>query len=168
MDILKISVEWAKDEFFSSKFFILFGILFLIAVLGFWQLGKSEMAKAFIYPLAVCGCLLLLIGIGLSYTNHTRIHSFEVDSQANPSAFVDAEIDRSVKTIKEFELVVFKVIPLIMICAALVIVFVEKPFWRGIGISTIAMMIVILLIDSNAYARMKDYHKKLIEFKRQK
>lgn len=165
MDLLKISIEWAKDEFFSSKFFILFGIVFLTAALGFWQLGKSETAKAFLYPLTVCGCLLLIIGIGLTYTNYTRIQSFEADYQTNPSAFVDAEIERSEKTIKEFELIVFKVIPFIMICAALGIIFVEKPFWRAISISTIAMMIVILLIDSNAYARIKDYHKNLIEFK---
>ena len=77
MDILKLSMEWAKDEILSSKFFILFGLLFLFGALGFWQMGKTELAKAFINPLLVCGTLLFIIGVGLLYSNTTRIHSFE-------------------------------------------------------------------------------------------
>ena len=77
MDILKISMEWAKDEILSSKFFILFGLLFLFGALGFWQMGKTELAKAFINPLLVCGTLLLIIGVGLLYSNTTRIQSFQ-------------------------------------------------------------------------------------------
>ena len=61
MDILKLSMEWAKDEILSSKFFILFGLLFLFGALGFWQMGKTELAKAFITPcwsVALCCSLL--------------------------------------------------------------------------------------------------------------
>ena len=53
MDILKLSMEWAKDEILSSKFFILFGLLFLFGALGFWQMGKTELAKAFITPVGL-------------------------------------------------------------------------------------------------------------------
>ena len=46
MEILKVATEWAKAEVFSARFFILFSILFLSASIGFWQLGKTEMAIA--------------------------------------------------------------------------------------------------------------------------
>ena len=87
MNILKISMEWAKDEILSSKFFFLFGLLFLFGALGFWQMGKTELAKAFINPLLVCGTLLLIIGVGLLYSNTTRIQSFQKDYQTSSKKF---------------------------------------------------------------------------------
>ncbi|BAO77703.1 hypothetical protein [Winogradskyella sp. PG-2] len=69
MDILKLATEWTKAEVFSTRFFILFAILFLIASIGFWQLGKTETARAYIIPTLIAGLLLMTIGLGLFYTN---------------------------------------------------------------------------------------------------
>ena len=162
MDILKTATEWAKDEIFSSKFFILFGILFIIGTIGFWKLAKTEVAKAFIYPTLIVGLLLLAIGIGLLYTNKTRLANFPNDYSTNPAAFVKEEIIRADKTVKEYKTVVFTAVPTIIIVCALFIIFIDKPIWRAISITTIAMMAVILLVDSNASKRMKDYHEQLL------
>ena len=70
MGILKTATDWAKAEIFSSSFFIVFGVLFVAVSIGFWQLGKTDLAKAYIIPTAVAGVLLLTIGIGLVYTNY--------------------------------------------------------------------------------------------------
>ena len=53
MDTLKAATDWARAELFSTPFFILFGIVFMVASLGFWQLGKTDMAKAYIIPTLV-------------------------------------------------------------------------------------------------------------------
>ncbi|MCK8520454.1 hypothetical protein M0D21_02680 [Aquimarina sp. D1M17] len=161
MEILKIATEWAKAEVFSSKFFILFAILLLIASVGFWQLGRSETAKAYIFPTLVAGMLLLAVGIGILIANTSRISSFENAYTANPSEFIKSEIVRTEKSMKEYSTIVFKIIPCIIIIAALFIIFVDKPYARAICITTIAMMIVILLVDSNANARIKNYHNEL-------
>ena len=166
MELLKLATEWAKDEVFSSKFFIFFGILFLLATLGFWQLGKTDVAKAFIYPTLVAGSLLLTIGFGLWYSNATRIKNFKKEYNTNAIAFKKAEIERAAKTVNDFKLIVFKVIPLIIVAAALLIIFTDKPIWRAISITTIAMMIVILLIDSNSSQRILNYHNQLIALKK--
>jgi hypothetical protein len=50
-----------------------------------------------------------------------------------------------------------------MILASLVLVFVDKPLWRAISITTIAMLIVILLIDGTAHARIQVYKAQLEE-----
>ncbi len=162
MDILNTATDWAKAEVFSTKFFILFGIAFEIACIGFWQLGKTDLARAYIYPTLVAGILLMTVGIGLLYTNTTRITTFAADHEKDASAFLNSEIKRGEATLKEYG-VVFKVIPLIIIAAALIVIFVNTPIWRAISITTIAMMIVILLVDGNAHARIKDYHEKLVE-----
>jgi len=46
-----------------------------------------------------------------------------------------------------------------MIVAALGIIFINSPTWRAISITIIAMLIVILLIDGTAHARIEGYKK---------
>ena len=161
MDILKISIEWARDEVFSARFFIFFAILFLSASLGFWQLGKTEMAKAYIIPTLVAGVLILAVGVGIFFTNKSRIHSFAESYNESPTEFVRSEMVRTEKSMGEFRVVVFKVIPFIIVAAALMIIFVDSPVWRAISITTITLMVCILLVDSNANARIEAYHKQL-------
>ncbi len=162
MDILKTATDWAKAEVFSTQFFILFGFLFVLASIGFWQLGKTDMAKAYIIPTLVAGALLLIIGLGLFFTNKARITQFEMAYNSDKLAFVESELVRAEATLKEYQTVVFKAIPLIIAVCALVIVFVDKPVWRASMITTIAMLVVILLIDGTAHARIDDYNQQLM------
>ncbi|RNC80038.1 MAG: hypothetical protein ED557_12985 [Balneola sp.] len=162
MDILKTAIDWAKAEVFSSQFFIFFGILFVLGTIGFWQLGKTELAKAFIFPTLVAGILLLAIGLGLLFTNKARTTDFATAYNSDPSDFVKSEIANTEKIIGEYRTIVFKIIPVIIVGAALLLIFVDKPSWRAISITTIALMVVILFIDSNAYERVKAYNQQLI------
>lgn len=163
MDILKTATDWAKAEVFSSTFFILFGLMFVSASIGFWQLGKTDMAKAYIFPTLVAGVLLLTIGIGLFFTNKSRINDFSTAYHSDAPAFVESEIIRADKTLNEYKTIVFKVIPLIIVIAALLIIFINTPIWRAISITTIAMMTIILLVDGAAHARIEFYKKQLVE-----
>lgn len=160
MEILKLATEWAKAEVFSTRFFIFFAIIFLIASIGFWQLGKTEIARAYIIPTLVAGLLLMTIGLGLFFTNKSRITQFENAFNTDAPAFVQSEIERSESTLKQYT-VVFKVVPILIIVTALLIIFINTPTWRAISITTIAMLIVILLVDGTAHARIEAYHKEL-------
>ena len=164
MDPLKIAIDWAKAEVFSSQFFILFGVLFVLATLGFWQWGKTAMAKAFIVPTLVAAILLLVIGLGLVFSNKSRIANFETAYKRDKTAFIASEITRADNTIQEYQLIVFKIIPLIIVVAALFLIFSDSPVWRAASITTIALLVVLLLVDSNAQARMKIYHEYLISY----
>ncbi|MEJ1223987.1 hypothetical protein [Sediminicola sp. 1XM1-17] len=166
MELLKLATEWAKAEVFSTRFFIFFAILFLIASIGFWQLGKTDLAKAYIIPTLVAGLLLMTIGLGLFYTNKSRITQFENAFNSDAPAFYQSEIERSESTLKEYT-VVFKVIPILIIIAALLILFINTPTWRATSSTAIAMLIVILWVDGTAHARIEAYHKelKLVELK---
>ena len=160
MELLKLATEWAKAEVFSTRFFIFFAFGFLIASVGFWQLGKTDLAKAYIIPTLVAGILLLIIGSGLNYTNIQRVKQFEKDFNTDAAAFYQSELERLESTLKEYT-VVFKVIPIIIIIAALLILFINTPTWRAISITTIAMLIVILLVDGTAHSRIESYHTEL-------
>lgn len=163
MDILKEATDWAKAEVFSTAFFIVFGITFVIASIGFWQLGKTDMAKAYIIPTLVAGAMLLTIGFGLFFTNISRVSSFKADYNEDASAFVKSEIVRADKAIHEYKTIVFKYIPIIIAVCALIIVFFNSPVWRASMITTIAMLVVILLVDGTARGRIEAYKAQLIE-----
>ncbi|WP_405411932.1 hypothetical protein [Maribacter sp. Asnod1-A12] len=161
MDILKAATDWAKAELFSTPFFMLFGMAFLVASIGFWQLGKTEMARAYIIPTLVAGCLLLIIGLGLFFTNRSRITQFEKAYHTDATAFVDTELERAQATLKEYDTIVFTAIPIIIIACALVLLLVSSPIWRASMITTIAILVVILLVDGTAHARIDGYNKQL-------
>ena len=162
MDILRAATDWAKAEVFSSQFFIFFGVLFVLGSIGFWQLGKTEVARAFIIPMVVAGVLILAVGLGIFFTNKSRVTSFEEAYSKDAQAFVKSEIVRTKKSMNEYQTIVFKVIPFIILAAALLILISDKPMWRAISITTIAMMMVILLVDNNANARLEDYNEQLL------
>ena len=165
MDILKTATDWAKAELFSTPFFILFGVLFVLASVGFWQLGKTDMARAYIIPTLVAGLLLMTIGLGLFFTNKSRITQFETAYNKDKLAFVEAELVRAEATLKEYQNVVFTAIPIIIAVCAIGIMFFNTPTWRASLITIIAMLVVILLIDGTAYARIDNYNKQLISAK---
>ena len=160
MELLDLSTEWAENEVFSTRFFILFAILFFIASLGFWQLGKTDLARAYIIPTSVAATLLLIVGLGLFYTNKSRIKQFNEAYNANTVSFHESEIKRTESTLNEYK-VVFKVIPLLIIIAALLIIFFNSSTIRAISITTIAMLIIVLLIDGTAHSRIESYSKSL-------
>ncbi len=161
MEILNIATQWAKDEIFSSKLFIFVGIMFVLISVGFWQLGKTEIARSYIVPFLVCGGLLLIIGGGLTYNNHTRLKAFPKDYNDNPTEFVNAEIERTAATISSTENIIYKWIPILIIACALILIFVDRPAWRAFAITSIALLIVLLTVDSNSHSRIVNYHKAL-------
>ena len=162
MELLNLSTEWAESEVFSTRFFILFAILFFIVSLGFWQLGKTDLAKAYILPTSVAATLLLTVGLGLFYTNKSRIKQFNEEYNSNSISLYESEIKRTESTLKEYK-VVFKVIPILIIVAALLILFFSSTTIRAISITTIALLIIVLLIDGTAHSRIESYSKSLKE-----
>ncbi len=161
MDILKAGIDWAKAEVFSSKISLLLALLFFLAALGFWQLGKTAMAKAFVWPMLVAGVFMVAVSAGLYLANKPRIGQFEKAYHSDAKAFVQKETTRTAKSQHDLG-IVFKVLPLIIVAAALLIVFVNTPMWRAIGITTIALMTILMFVDSNTNARNTAYHERLV------
>ncbi len=161
MEILTIAQQWAKEEVFSSRFFILAAILFIAVSIGFWKLGQSELARSYIYPTLICGVLLLIIGVGLVYNDSKRFKTFPEEYKNNPKEFVQSEIDRTEKTANSSHRTIYIIIPILIIVAALLIITIDKPIVRASCITTIAFLSVLLIVDSNAHSRIVEYNKAL-------
>ncbi|GHN00340.1 hypothetical protein WSM22_18290 [Cytophagales bacterium WSM2-2] len=161
MEIIKLSADWARAEVFSAKMVGLLSIVVFLVALGFWQLGKTPMAKSFVWPLTVAGLLLVAVGAGLYFANKPRIAQFEAAYKNDAGAFTKSEIERTAKSKHDLALV-FKILPAIIIAASLLIMFSQAPMWRAIGVTTVLLMVLLMLIDSNTDARNTAYHQKLL------
>ena len=73
MDILKTATDWTRAEVLSSAFFIVFALAFLLSSLGFWQMGRTDMARAYVAPMLVAGGLLLALGGGLLVQSQVKL-----------------------------------------------------------------------------------------------
>ncbi|MDV7141485.1 hypothetical protein R3X27_02200 [Tropicimonas sp. TH_r6] len=161
MEILKTSIDWTKAEMLSSAFFVLFGAMFISGSLGFWQLGKTDVARAYVIPALIAGLLLLILGVGLFIQSKERVTGFETAYNSDASAFVASEIERADQGLGQYRIAVFRVMPQIIAVCAMLLLFLEAPVLRASLIVTIAMMSVLLLIDTNASARLEIYQEKL-------
>ncbi len=161
MDILSIAQQWAREEIFSSKFFVVVRVVFIAIAVGFWQVGKSELARAYIVPMAVCGGLLLIIGGGLIYSNYTRLNSFAGAYNMSKTEFVKAEMERTQSTIRQTNSTIYLWIPALIVLAALLIIFIDKSVWRASCITSIAFLIVLMIVYSNSYSRIVECDKAL-------
>ena len=163
MHILKTAMDWAKAEMFSSMFFAVFGIVFLFASASFWYLGKTETAKAFVIPLLVTGILLVILGVGLVIANQWRLSTFPTAFAADAKAFLAAEMTRADKTVSGYQKVVHIYLPAIIALCALTLLVVRTANWQASMVAIIAMMAVIMLVDTNAATRMERYQDRLEE-----
>ena len=163
INILKAAMDWTKAEMLSSAFFAVFGLVFLAASYFFWQLGKTDTAKAYVIPFMVVGGLLIIIGVGLMISNQMRLSSFPLAFNADAKAFLASEIARAEKTVNGYNTVIFRVLPLIVITCAVLLMLMKSPVWQASMVAVITMMAVILIVDTNASARIADYKEKLVQ-----
>jgi ABC-2 type transport system permease protein len=160
MDIIRLSTDWARAEVFSAKMVWLTSLIVVATSCGFAYFGKTAMARAYIWPNLVAGIFLIAIGIGLYLANNPRIAGFESEYKASPETFVRYEIARAQKSKKELT-IVLKVLPSIILLAALLVILVANPIWRAIGITLVALSVILSIVDSNTDARNSEYLQQL-------
>jgi len=164
MEIIKLSTEWAKAEVFSAKIVWIFSMIEILAAFGFLYLGKTGMAKAFFWPLLVFGLFLVAVGAGLYFTNSSRVEKFGKQYQSDPGAFIQSEIQRTTKSKGELA-TVFRILPVVILVAAIIILLMSAPLWRAIAISLIVNAAFLMIVDSNTEARNTSYNTELISIK---
>lgn len=161
MDIVKAASDWAKAEVVSAMFFMLFGLVYLLAAAGFWQWASTALTRALAIPMLLAGALLLSAGISFYVSNKSKLANFAGEYNADPASVIASELERTESTIKTYESVALKVFPVIIFVAILIATFVSQPLVRAICIAIIAFLAVLVLLDSQALKRMKKYDQQL-------
>lgn len=162
MEIIKMSTDWARAEIFSAKVVWIFSIITIVSAVGFYYLGKTAMAKAFVIPLAIIGFLIAIIGTGLYAANKPRVTQFEESYKTDSVAFIQKEIERTSKSNGDFVLV-FKVLPILMIVGAAMLLLGKSPYWQTSGLSLVLLAVFLMAVDSNTAARNEAYRQELLK-----
>ncbi|MEL6752250.1 MAG: hypothetical protein AAFO70_09230 [Pseudomonadota bacterium] len=162
MDIVKTASEWARTEMFASAFFVLFGMTFLAASYGVSQFGRTDATRGYVWPMLVAGALLLVLGVGLVISNQGRLTTFPTDFATNANDAIAAEIARAEQTLAGYRTAVFRVMPALIALCAILIPFLTGPIWRAGLVVAIAMLTVIIVVDSGAIARLEAYRDQLV------
>lgn len=163
MDILKSAGDWAKVEMMSNGVFIVAGALFLASSLMFWQMGRTDTARGFVIPFLVAGGLLLILGGGLMFGTWQGLSGASAAVAQDRAAFAASEMARVEATMAQYSIAVFKVMPGLIAVAALVFLGVQGAVWRASMVTVMAVLCVIMIVDSNAYARLATYRLQLLQ-----
>jgi len=161
MDIVKAASDWARFEMLSTVAFMTFGLAFGLAGLAFRQLATTDLARAFTVPMLVAGGLLLIFGVGLFFPAQARLAAVPAAFGGDAAGFIASEIIRADKVLNDYRIAVFWVFPALIALCALAVPFLDGPYWRASLITAIALFTVLILIDSNANARLQDYRQQL-------
>lgn len=161
MDIFKTVSDWARFEMLSAVAFMTFGLAFGLAGLGFRQLATTDLARAFTVPMLVAGGLLLILGVGLFFPAQARFAGVPAAFGEDPGGFVAAEITRADKGVNVYRIAILGVFPAIIALCALAVPFLDGSNWRASLITAIAFFTVLILVDSNANARLQEYRQQL-------
>lgn len=161
MEILNLATDWATAEATASAFFIVFGVLFIIASIGFWRLGKTKMARAYRFPMLIAGLLLILLGGALFDMYYSAIDGLTNKYNNDPNTFVEKEIARTTSAIEQYKMDLYGVFPIILMVASLLTIIIKRNIWRAIFITLIAISTIILLVDSHAISLLEGYHADL-------
>jgi ABC-2 type transport system permease protein len=154
---MEASIAWARAEVFSAKIVFLYSLFVFLAAIGFWLLGKTAMARAFVFPILASAIFMFVVSTGLYWANKPRTAKFKDDYSRNPDAFINKEIIRTAKSKKELA-IVLKVLPLIIMVAAGLFLIISSNIYRAIALTITGLAFSLLLIDSNTDARNTAYH----------
>ena len=105
---------------------------------------------------------MLILGGGLLYGTWKSLTGFSTAFADDNARFIGLEVQRVERTMSQYGTAVFNVIPLLITAAALLIVFVHSPGWRAAFITAIIFLGLIMLVDSNANARLEGYKTNLV------
>lgn len=125
-------------------------------------MGRTDVARALVIPSVVAGVLLLILSGGLVAGNLARIASFPDAYASDPATFVASEIGRVDDVASQYAIAMFRVIPLIVLVCAVLVAVMHGPVGRAWFVTTIAMLSLVMLVDTNANARLEDYKEKLL------
>lgn len=164
------------EQYFSAEkqgsiFFLVVGIVAVIAALIFFLLMKTAFFKGAAIPMIVVG----LIAGAIGFTIYKRSDADRIRNvyayDMNPSELKQKEYPRMQKVMKSFSVIIIAEIVLLITAIFLFFYFrnnVTKQFWSGLGIGLLCMALLALGADYFAEKRGHVYMKGLESFINQK
>lgn len=155
----------------GSLFFLVIGIVAVIAAIIFFFVMKTPFYKGAAIPIIVVG----LIAGAIGFTIYKRSDADRIRNvyayDMNPSELKQKEYPRMQKVMKSFSIIIILEVVFLAVGICLFFYFrnqVDKQFWSGLGMGLFIMLIVALFLDIAAQRRAAVYTQGLESFINQK
>lgn len=155
----------------GSLFFLVIGIVAVIAAIIFFFVMKTPFYKGAAIPIIVVG----LIAGAIGFTIYKRSDADRIRNvyayDMNPSELKQKEYPRMQKVMKSFSVILILEVLFLAVGICLFFYFrnhVAKQFWSGLGMGLFIMLIVALFLDIAAQRRAAVYTQGLESFINQK
>lgn len=151
----------------ESLLFIIVGAAAIILALVFFFYLKTNWYKGASIPFLIVGIIHLVIGITVYKRSDGDRQRNVYVYDMNPQDLKIKELPRMQKVIKNFIVIRYVEIALLLIGFGLIFSFknrLDKTFWVGLGVALAIEAVVSLGADYFAEKRAKEYTKGLIEF----
>ncbi len=164
------------EQYFSAEkqgslFFLVVGIVAVIAALIFFFVMKTPFYKGVAIPMIVAGLIAGAIGFAIykrSDADRIRnVYAYDL----NPSELKQKEYPRMQKVMKSFSVIIILEVVFLAVGICLFFYFRNneaRQFWSGMGMGLFVMVVAALLLDIAAQRRAAVYTQALESFINQK
>ena len=149
-------------EIFEGRMLALFGAVIVTLALVFWRMGSTPSARAMFVPLLIVGVLALVVGLSMNFSNQARIGKYSAAYAESPTAFVQAERERTESFIRWYPYTMYT-FSVIIILALGVFLWKPTPLGRAIGLATVLLGLAVLFLDHFSEERAEGYHTQIMQ-----
>lgn len=151
----------------AAIFFMLLGIISIIAALVMYFVMKTSWHRGFALPLLVIGLLQGVVGFTVYKRSDADRKNNVYAYDMSPEQLKNRELPRMEKVNKNFNLYMW--VELLLLAAGIGLYFysrnnVARIFWSGLGLALVLQAMISLGFDYFAQQRAKSYTKGLVDF----
>ncbi len=142
------------------NFLILGGVLIAIVIIAHFAFPSTTLAIWFKRSLIACGILIALGGWSYGNFNNKVSEKGKAHYSQNSTEFVQTELVRMEKVVKQFPYYQITFATLIVI-ALLVVLFVPSPQAKGLAFAVILLMAGCLIVEQISHSSIMEYAESL-------
>lgn len=163
MDFIEYANSWAKSEVTQSKIMISIGVLLLVAFIGIIK-SQNELLKGTLIPMSLLIAICIGYGGYILYSRPAHVkESIALYQQSEKQAIAKEQVkhindNKAGKTL-------LKVYPILMLISVIILLFISKPYYKGIAIGFALSFIAAYIIDYGFISRSDSFLSFLSELK---
>lgn len=162
MNVIEYSIAWAKGEQFEGMCIAIAGVLSLFLAGLSWKYGTTINAKSLVLPTLVFGCLFILMGGYMIYSNGQRQTEFQQAYETNSEHFTIAEKKR----VEDFQFMYPTSLAISAVCFLITLIaftWGKNPTFHAIGIVLSVFGLSLIIIDYFSKERASMYYEQILQ-----